>query len=200
MTPRNTKRLGALALAAIVRRRRLQQRRRRSTAPATAARGRRADDGRVAPRRRRRAPAPSSGTIIVSGSSTVEPISTGVAEAFKRQRTRTSATPSTARARATASRSFCAGETDITDASRKIKDEEAADSAPPPASSTSSSRSRSTASSVLTSLDNTAVDLPVLRRPVRAGRPRVDRLRQVDRRPGARHRARLHARPSRTPT
>ncbi len=41
-----------------------------------------------------------TGAIIVSGSSTVEPISTGVAEA-------------------------CAGETDISDASRKIKDEEA---------------------------------------------------------------------------
>jgi len=66
-----------------------------------------------------------SGSIFVSGSSTVEPISTGVAEAFK------AANPDfnfTVEGPGTGDgfKKFCAGETDISDASRKIKDEEAA--------------------------------------------------------------------------
>jgi phosphate transport system substrate-binding protein len=60
----------------------------------------------------------------VSGSSTVEPISTGVAEALAAANpgfTYTVEGPGTG----DGFKKFCAGETDISDASRKIKDEEA---------------------------------------------------------------------------
>ena len=70
-------------------------------------------------------PAAVSGSIVVSGSSTVEPISTGVAEAFAAANPEFSYTiegPGTG----DGFKKFCAGETDISDASRKIKDEEAA--------------------------------------------------------------------------
>jgi phosphate transport system substrate-binding protein len=65
------------------------------------------------------------GSILVSGSSTVEPISSGVAELFK------DANPGfeyTIEGPGTGDgfKKFCAGETDISDASRRIKDEEAA--------------------------------------------------------------------------
>ncbi len=65
-----------------------------------------------------------SGSIIVSGSSTVEPISTGVAEALA------AANPDfkytiTGPGTGDGFKTFCAGETDISDASRKIKAEEA---------------------------------------------------------------------------
>ena len=66
-----------------------------------------------------------TGSIIVSGSSTVEPISTGVAEALAAANpgfTYTVEGPGTG----DGFKKFCAGETDISDASRKIKDEEAA--------------------------------------------------------------------------
>jgi phosphate transport system substrate-binding protein len=66
-----------------------------------------------------------SGSINVSGSSTVEPISTGVAEAFAAANpdfTFTVKGPGTG----DGFKVFCKGETDISDASRKIKDEEAA--------------------------------------------------------------------------
>jgi phosphate transport system substrate-binding protein len=66
-----------------------------------------------------------TGEINVSGSSTVEPISTGVAEAFAAANpgfTYTVEGPGTG----DGFKKFCAGETDISDASRKIKDEEAA--------------------------------------------------------------------------
>jgi phosphate transport system substrate-binding protein len=69
-----------------------------------------------------------SGAIMVSGSSTVEPISTGVAEAFAATNPDFSFTvegPGTG----DGFQKFCAGETDISDASRAIKDEEAADCA-----------------------------------------------------------------------
>lgn len=65
-----------------------------------------------------------SGSIIVSGSSTVEPISAGVAEALaaaKKGFKWTVTGPGTG----DGFKTFCAGETDISDASRKIKDEEA---------------------------------------------------------------------------
>jgi phosphate transport system substrate-binding protein len=65
------------------------------------------------------------GEIVVSGSSTVEPISTGVAEAFHAMNpeVRIEVTgPGTG----DGFKRFCAGETDISDASRTIKDEEAA--------------------------------------------------------------------------
>ena len=66
-----------------------------------------------------------SGSINVSGSSTVEPISTGVAEALAASNPDFSFTvkgPGTG----DGFKVFCTGETDISDASRKIKDEEAA--------------------------------------------------------------------------
>jgi len=65
-----------------------------------------------------------SGSITVSGSSTVEPISTGVAELFKQANPDFNYKiegPGTG----DGFKRFCAGETDISDASRKIKDEEA---------------------------------------------------------------------------
>jgi phosphate transport system substrate-binding protein len=67
----------------------------------------------------------ASGSIFVTGSSTVEPISTGVAEAFKAANAGFDFTvegPGTG----DGFKKFCAGEADISDASRKIKEEEAA--------------------------------------------------------------------------
>ena len=66
-----------------------------------------------------------TGSINVSGSSTVEPISTGVAEALAASNPDFKYTiegPGTG----DGFKKFCAGETDISNASRKIKDEEAA--------------------------------------------------------------------------
>ena len=85
-----------------------------------------------------------SGSINVSGSSTVEPISTGVAEALAATNPDFKYTvngPGTG----DGFKTFCAGETDISDASRKIKDEEAAAVQDGRASSTSSCRSPTTA-------------------------------------------------------
>jgi phosphate transport system substrate-binding protein len=65
-----------------------------------------------------------TGSINVSGSSTVEPVSTGIAEAFKALNpafTYTIEGPGTG----DGFKRFCKGETDISDASRKIKQEEA---------------------------------------------------------------------------
>jgi phosphate transport system substrate-binding protein len=67
-----------------------------------------------------------SGSVIVAGSSTVEPISTGVAEAFK------AANPDfnytiTGEGTGDGFQRFCAGETDISDASRAIRAEGEAD-------------------------------------------------------------------------
>jgi phosphate transport system substrate-binding protein len=65
-----------------------------------------------------------AGEIFVTGSSTVEPISGGVAEAFAAANPEFKYTvegPGTG----DGFKKFCAGETDISDASRKIKDEEA---------------------------------------------------------------------------
>lgn len=71
------------------------------------------------------APTGVSGDIFVSGSSTVEPISTGVAEALSVSNPDFAYTvegPGTG----DGFKKFCAGESDISDASRQIKDEEAA--------------------------------------------------------------------------
>ncbi len=65
-----------------------------------------------------------TGAINVSGSSTVEPISTGVAEAFAESNSEFTYTvegPGTG----DGFKKFCEGDTDISDASRQIKDEEA---------------------------------------------------------------------------
>ena len=72
------------------------------------------------------APTGISGSIAVSGSSTVEPISTGVAEALKEADPGFDYTiegPGTG----DGFKRFCAGETDISDASRQIKAEGEAD-------------------------------------------------------------------------
>ena len=66
----------------------------------------------------------TSGSITISGSSTVEPVSNLVAEAFRANNPDVDITvdgPGTGDGFAL----FCAGETDISDASRPIKDEEA---------------------------------------------------------------------------
>ena len=107
MTLASTKRIGALALAATV----FVAACGGSAATSAPASGAPAGGG-------------ASGEIFVSGSSTVEPISTGVAEAFA------AANPDfkyTVEGPGTGDgfKKFCAGETDISDASRKIKDEEA---------------------------------------------------------------------------
>ena len=65
----------------------------------------------------------SSGTILISGSSTVEPISARVAEEFSNNNPGVGLTvegPGTG----DGFKKFCAGETDISDASRAIKDSE----------------------------------------------------------------------------
>jgi phosphate transport system substrate-binding protein len=67
----------------------------------------------------------ASGKVVVSGSSTVQPISSLVAEEFSKQNQGVSITvdgPGTGDGFAL----FCQGETDISDASRPIKEEEAA--------------------------------------------------------------------------
>jgi phosphate transport system substrate-binding protein len=66
-----------------------------------------------------------TGTINVSGSSTVEPVSTGVAELLKASNPGFNFTV-TGPGTGDGFKTFCKGETDISDASRKIKDEEAA--------------------------------------------------------------------------
>ena len=69
------------------------------------------------------APGGGGGSIVVSGSSTVEPVSTGVAELFKESNPDFNYTiegPGTG----DGFKRFCAGETDISDASRPIKTEE----------------------------------------------------------------------------
>jgi ABC-type phosphate transport system substrate-binding protein len=73
----------------------------------------------------RPANAAPNGKIFVSGSSTVQPVSQAVAEAFKATNSGFDFTvegPGTG----DGFKKFCRGETDISDASRKIKDEEAA--------------------------------------------------------------------------
>jgi len=72
------------------------------------------------------APAGVSGSIIVSGSSTVEPISSAIAEAFKAANPDFNFTV-TGPGTGDGFKTFCAGETDISDASRKIKAEGEAD-------------------------------------------------------------------------
>ena len=66
-----------------------------------------------------------TGKINVSGSSTVEPISTAVAELVKASNAGFNFTV-TGPGTGDGFKTFCKGETDISDASRKIKDEEAA--------------------------------------------------------------------------
>jgi phosphate transport system substrate-binding protein len=67
----------------------------------------------------------SDGDIVISGSSTVEPISIAVAEAYGAEQPEVNISV-TGPGTGDGFKSFCAGETDISDASRPIKDEEAA--------------------------------------------------------------------------
>jgi phosphate transport system substrate-binding protein len=67
-----------------------------------------------------------SGSVLIAGSSTVEPVSTAVAEAFK------AANPDfaytiTGEGTGDGFQRFCSGETDVSDASRQIRDEGEAD-------------------------------------------------------------------------
>jgi phosphate transport system substrate-binding protein len=119
VTITTTKRIGALALSAVFTIGACSSPG-ATSAPTTAASAP-ASVASVAPE----GSAPSvSGAINVSGSSTVEPISTGVAEEFAAANsgfTFTVKGPGTG----DGFKVFCKGETDISDASRKIKDEEA---------------------------------------------------------------------------
>ena len=88
-----------------------------------------------------------SGTITISGSSTVQPITSLVAELFNEDVSSDVSITVDGPGTGDGFVLFCDGETDISDASRPIEDEEEATAcADRTASSTSSSRSRSTAS------------------------------------------------------
>lgn len=107
MTITNHKRLGALALVAVF------------------AIGACSNSGATTSPGASAAPGGVSGSVLVAGSSTVEPISTGVAEALKAANPDFNYTV-TGEGTGDGFKRFCTGETDISDASRKIKDEEAA--------------------------------------------------------------------------
>ncbi len=132
-----------------------------------------------------------TGSIVVSGSSTVQPISEAVSEAFKEQNPGFDYTvegPGTG----DGFKKFCAGETDISDASRKIKADDTEDGV----CKTNGVdyvelKVAIDGISVMTSPQQQRRHLPQLPRPVRAGRPGVDRLRQVERRRRARQGAGL---------
>jgi len=66
-----------------------------------------------------------SGPVVIDGSSTVEPLSSAAAELFMEENPDTSVTVGTS-GTGGGFEKFCAGETDISDASRPIKDEEIA--------------------------------------------------------------------------
>ena len=84
-----------------------------------------------------------SGSVKVDGSSTVAPLTTAAAELFKEEQSGVNVTVGTS-GTGGGFEKFCAGETDISDASRPIKDEEEAPSARTRASSTTSSPSPTT--------------------------------------------------------
>ena len=86
-----------------------------------------------------------SGSVKVDGSSTVAPLTTAAAELFKEEQSGVNVTVGTS-GTGGGFEKFCAGETDISDASRPIKDDEEAPSARRRASSTSSSPSPTTPS------------------------------------------------------
>ena len=122
MTITNPRRTSALALIALFALGACTSGGGTSTLPAT---GSAAPDGAAAGSSGPGSAPAVNGSIAVSGSSTVEPISTGVAELLKESNPDFNYTiegPGTG----DGFKRFCAGETDISDASRKIKDEEAA--------------------------------------------------------------------------
>ena len=117
----STKRIGALAMAAAFALSACSSTGGSSTAPSVAASAPPASAASSEPASQG---ASVSGSINVSGSSTVEPISTAIAEAFA------AANPDfkfTVKGPGTGDgfKVFCTGETDISDASRQIKDTEA---------------------------------------------------------------------------
>ncbi len=123
MTTTSSTRLGALALGAVLVLSACSSGG-ASTAPSTASSAAAPTTAQsTAPESQ--APAGASGSIIVSGSSTVEPISSAIAEAFKAANPDFNFTV-TGPGTGDGFKTFCKGETDISDASRKIKDEEAA--------------------------------------------------------------------------
>jgi phosphate transport system substrate-binding protein len=114
-----TKHIGALALASVFAVAACTSTASPTAAPATEAPATQAP----ATQAPSEAPAGVTGSITVSGSSTVEPISTGVAELFKETNPDFQWSiegPGTG----DGFKRFCAGETDISDASRPIKTEE----------------------------------------------------------------------------
>ena len=122
MTITNPRRTSALALIALFALGACTSGGGTSTLPAT---GSAAPDGAAAGSSGPGSAPAVNGSIAVSGSSTVEPISTGVAELLKESNPDFNYTiegPGTG----DGCKRFCAGKTDISDASRKIKDEEAA--------------------------------------------------------------------------
>ena len=121
----------------------------------------------------------ATGTVTVSGSSTVEPISSAAAEVFIEENGDVDISvegPGTG----DGFKMFCAGETDISDASRPIKEEEAAE-CDKAGIEFIELKIAFDGISVLTAPDN-AGRVPQLRRPLRADRPRVRGLRELDRR------------------
>ena len=133
-----------------------------------------------------------AGTINVSGSSTVEPISTGVAEALAATNPDFKYTingPGTG----DGFKTFCKGETDISDASRKIKDEEAATCATAGIEYIELQIAYD-GMTVMTNPSNTAVTCLSFQDLYALDRPGVDRLQEVVRCDRARQGARLQHR------
>ena len=146
------------------------------------------------PRRPRPSPARSTSRARRRSSPSRRP-----SPSWSRRRTPASTSRSTGPGTGDGFKTFCKGETDISDASRKIKDEEAATCAAAGIEYTELKIAYD-GMTVMTSPDNAAVDLPLVRRPVRADRPAVAGLRQVvvGDRPSPSRSARTRS--SRTPT
>jgi phosphate transport system substrate-binding protein len=105
-----------------------------------------ATDGAVSEAPASEAPADLAGTVTIDGSSTVYPITEAVAEEFQLENPDVKV-PTAFSGTGGGFKKFCAGETDINDASRPIKADDEGEGSPArrTGSSGSSSRSRSTA-------------------------------------------------------
>jgi phosphate transport system substrate-binding protein len=138
-----------------------------------------------------------SGTVNVSGSSTVEPISVGVAEMFEEVEPDVVVNvdgPGTG----DGFELFCNGETDISDASRPISEEEIA-ACEASGVEFIELKVAFDGIAVMTNPANEDVDVPHVRGPVRPRRSRGRGSHQLERRPGAGHRARLDHAAARRP-
>lgn len=121
MTITNPKRLGALALVAAFAIGACSGNNGASTVPSTSVAPKSIAPESVAPE----SVAPAlSGQIIISGSSTVEPVSALVAEMFNESVSADVAIEVTGPGTSDGFERFCAGETDISDASRRVKQKE----------------------------------------------------------------------------